>query len=63
VKDKDIKAQIIAMLNLQLNDNIQAVRVDENLNNIKVESDAPPDQSQKQIYLLLKNKMQEPVLQ
>jgi polyphosphate kinase len=63
VKDKDIKAQIIAMLNLQLNDNLQAVRVDKNLNNVKVESDAPPDQSQKQIYLLLKTRIQEPVFQ
>jgi polyphosphate kinase len=63
VKDEDIKTQIIAMLNLQLNDNVQAVRVDKDLNNVKVENDVPPDQSQKQIYLLLKNKIQEPVLQ
>jgi len=63
VKDKDIKKQIIAMLNLQLEDNIQAVRVDAHLNNVKVENDVPADQSQKQIYLLLKDKIKETVLQ
>lgn len=59
VKDEAMKAEIIAILKLQLNDNVQAVRIDENLNNIKVENAKPPDQSQRQIYLLLKNKEKE----
>ena len=56
VSDEAMKAKIIAILQLQLNDNVQAVRIDEDLNNIKVENGKPPDQSQRQIYLLLKNK-------
>ena len=59
VSDEAMKAEIIAILKLQLNDNVQAVRIDENLNNIKIENGKPPDQSQRQIYLLLKNKDKE----
>ncbi|WP_426668042.1 polyphosphate kinase 1 [Mucilaginibacter sp. McL0603] len=59
VKDEAMKAEIITILQLQLNDNIQAVRIDENLNNIKIDNAKPPDQSQRQIYLLLKNKDKE----
>ncbi len=59
VSDEAMKAEIIAILKLQLNDNMQAVRIDENLNNITVENGKPPDQSQRQIYLLLKNKDKE----
>jgi polyphosphate kinase len=59
VRDKVMKAEIMTMLQLQLNDNVQAVIIDENLKNIKIESTKPPDQSQRQIYLLLKNKDKE----
>ena len=63
VHDKDMKAQIIGMLDLQLKDNLQAVRVDRYLNNLEIDNGEPPNQSQKQIYLLLKNRIKEPVLQ
>ncbi|MDO3628331.1 polyphosphate kinase 1 [Mucilaginibacter sp. BT774] len=63
VTEPTMKQQIIEMLNLQLNDNVQAVQIDEKLNNVKVENGEPLNESQKQIYILLKNKLQEPVLQ
>jgi len=63
VTEPTMKAQIIEMLNLQLRDNVQAVQIDQKLNNVKVENGEPLNESQKQIYLLLKNKIQEPILQ
>ena len=63
VTESAMKAHIIEILNLQLKDNVQAVQIDRKLNNVKIENDAPLNESQKQIYLLLKNKMQEPILQ
>ncbi|MBV8391125.1 MAG: polyphosphate kinase 1, partial [Mucilaginibacter sp.] len=61
VTEPGMKAQIIEILNLQLKDNVQAVQIDENLNNVKIENGDSLVESQKQIYLLLKNKIQEPV--
>lgn len=58
VADPDMKNQIIETLNLQLKDNVQAVRIDKKLNNVKIENNGPLNESQKQIYLLLKNKIQ-----
>lgn len=63
VTEPTMKAQIIEMLNLQLRDNVQAVQIDQKLKNVKVENGEPLNESQKQIYLLLKNKIQEPILQ
>ena len=63
VTEPGIKAQIIEMLNLQLNDNVQAVQIDQKLNNVTIENGEPLIESQRQIYLLLKNKTQEPILQ
>lgn len=60
VTEPAMKAQIIRILNLQLKDNVQAVQIDQNLNNVKIENSSPLIESQKQIYLLLKNKMPEP---
>jgi polyphosphate kinase len=54
-----MKETIISMLELQLNDNVQAVGIDKNLNNIKIYNGEPPVQSQRQIYLLLKGKKKE----
>ena len=62
VTEPVMKAQIIEMLSLQLKDNLQAVQIDQKLNNVRVENGEPSIESQKQIYLLLKNKMQEPAL-
>jgi polyphosphate kinase len=59
IRDEAMKAEIISILKLQLADNIQAVRIDDELNNLKVENGEPPLQSQRQIYLLLKNKTEE----
>ncbi|MBS1522508.1 MAG: polyphosphate kinase 1 [Bacteroidetes bacterium] len=63
VTEPAMKAQIIEMLNLQLKDNVQAVQIDQKLNNVKVENGERLNESQKQIYLLLKNKTLEPILQ
>ncbi len=60
VTDPAMKVQIIEMLNLELKDNVQAVQIDQKLNNVKIENGGPLIESQKQIYLLLKNKIQEP---
>lgn len=60
VTEPTMKAQIIGMLNLQLTDNVQAVQIDQKLNNVKIENGGPLNESQNQIYLLLKNKTQEP---
>ena len=60
VTEPGMKAQIIEMLSLQLMDNVQAVQIDQRLNNVRIENREPLIESQKQIYLLLKNKMQEP---
>src|SRR6202000_2233798 len=40
VSDEAMKAEIIAILKLQLNDNVQAVKIDSELNNVKIENDA-----------------------
>ena len=63
VYDEAMKTEIITMLNMQLKDNVQAVKVNGHLDNLKIEDGAPPYQSQKQLYLFLKNRTQEPVLQ
>jgi len=63
VTELNMKSQIIGMLNLQLKDNLQAVQVDEKLNNVRIDNGEPENESQKQIYILLKTKIQEHVLQ
>jgi polyphosphate kinase len=54
VYDEQIKAQVLAIINLQLKDNVQAVTLNEKLENIKIKEGAPPVQSQLEIYKLLK---------
>ncbi|QKJ30910.1 polyphosphate kinase 1 [Mucilaginibacter mali] len=58
IYDEQIKANIIAMINMQLQDNVQGVALNTKLENIPVVNDAPPLQSQKQIYEFLKQKAQ-----
>jgi polyphosphate kinase len=53
VYDEDIKATIIKIIGLQLADNIQAVYIDQNLQNVKIKATAPLIQSQQEIYHLL----------
>ncbi|TKC10841.1 polyphosphate kinase 1 [Pedobacter polaris] len=49
-----IKKQIKEMLNLQLTDNVQAVSIDQEMNNIPIVTKGKPIQSQYRIYQLLK---------
>lgn len=53
VYDDDIKKQITELIDLQLNDNVQAVLLDEHLGQIKPELAGAPIQSQQAIYRLL----------
>lgn len=53
VYDEKIKTQILAILNLSVTDNVQAVYIDEQLNNIPVIRDGLANQSQLSIYKLL----------
>lgn len=53
VYDEQIKAEIIAIINLQLQDNVQAVILNNNLENVPIAVNEPPVQSQKDIYRLL----------
>jgi polyphosphate kinase len=54
VLDKQIKQTIIEILNIQLNDNVKACFVDENLNNVfKTDTQVKKVQAQKEIYLKL----------
>lgn len=56
VYDEQIKADITAMINLQLRDNVQGVALNAKLENVPVEKNGPAIQSQKQIYEFLKQK-------
>jgi polyphosphate kinase len=53
VYDEAIKSQLMAIIDLQLADNLQAVVLDENQQNIPVETSAPGIQAQQEIYKLL----------
>lgn len=53
VLDANIKAQIKAFLNLQLSDNLQAVNLDKEMNNVPIMPNEKPLQSQHRIYQLL----------
>jgi polyphosphate kinase len=56
VRDKAIEEQIVQLINIQLNDNVQAVLLDAQLNNIKPELTGQPVQSQQEIYRFLSKK-------
>jgi polyphosphate kinase len=53
VYDRDIKQQMLDLLDLQLNDNCQAVVIDEHLDNVPVKNDKSLVCSQQAIYQLL----------
>ncbi len=59
VLDQEIKDEIKAMINLQLADNVQAVTLDKNLNNVPIVVKGEPEQSQYRIYQFLKQKYEE----
>ena len=52
----EIKKRIIDILNIQLQDNVKACRIDENLNNVFKRDDNPPVRSQQAIYEYIKGK-------
>ncbi len=56
VYDEDIKAEIKAILNLQLADNIKAVEINDKMINIPIVTKGKPMQSQYRIYELLNHK-------
>lgn len=57
ILDKNIKKEITNILQIQLNDNVKACLIDENLNNIFKHDDSPVKlQAQVAIYEYLKNK-------
>ncbi|HJP64074.1 MAG TPA: polyphosphate kinase 1 [Mucilaginibacter sp.] len=53
VYDETIKNQLKAIIDLQLRDNVQAVSLDENLENVKIDPSKPAIQAQYEIYKLL----------
>lgn len=56
VYDERIRNEVIAMLDIQLADNVQAVNLNEQLQNIRVDKAEPQVQSQRAIYELLQQK-------
>lgn len=57
VYDIAIKTEMIEIIKLQLEDNVQAVTLNDKLENVKIEPTGPLMQSQNEIYQLLKNKV------
>ncbi|WP_317046777.1 polyphosphate kinase 1 [Pedobacter paludis] len=57
IYDRKIKAEILDIINMQKQDNVQAVLIDEKMNNIPVEPGKIAIESQKEIYQYLKNKI------
>ncbi|RDC55885.1 polyphosphate kinase 1 [Pedobacter chinensis] len=56
VYDKKIKQEILDIINIQKQDNVQAVIIDEHMNNVPVQQEAVRVSSQHDIYQYLKNK-------
>ncbi|MFC3563030.1 polyphosphate kinase 1 [Pedobacter jamesrossensis] len=55
IYDEKIKVEILEVINIQLQDNVQAVLIDENMNNVPVAKDGTLIASQYDIYEFLKN--------
>jgi polyphosphate kinase len=53
VYDKEIRTALTGIIQLQLKDNVQAVAIDSSLNNLPVETDGQPVQSQEAIYKII----------
>jgi len=54
VYDEQLKAEIMKIINFQLQDNIQAVQLNDKLENVSIEITGPAVQSQQEIYQFLK---------
>jgi len=57
IYDEQIKAEILEIIEIQKQDNVQAVCIDEDMNNIPVKTGGVLVSSQHDIYALLKNKV------
>jgi polyphosphate kinase len=55
ILDAGIKQQLKQFIQLQLDDNVQAVSISSMLENVPVANSGPPIQSQHEIYKLLAN--------
>ena len=55
VYDEQVKVEITAIINLQLQDNVQAVMLNEKLENVRIEPGIPAIQSQRSVYELIDN--------
>lgn len=55
IYDGEIKKELLDIINLQLNDNVQAVMLDSQLNNVPIITTDKPVQAQLAIYELIKN--------
>ncbi|MCC8409035.1 polyphosphate kinase 1 [Mucilaginibacter sp. UR6-1] len=62
VYDAGIKAQILHLIDLQLQDNVQAVYIDQAMSNRPVEKQGEAIQSQQAIYSFLKNNKYEAII-
>jgi polyphosphate kinase len=56
VYDEQVKAEVTAIINLQLQDNVKGVMLNEKLENVKIEPGLPAIQSQRAVYELLDHK-------
>lgn len=56
--DKDLKKELLDILNIQLNDNVKACLIDENMENMRIVNDKPKVRSQIATYEYLQSKYQ-----
>jgi len=61
IYDQNIKTEILKIIDLQLNDNVQAVALNENLQNVIIEKSKPLIQSQREIYHFLQQEIYDQV--
>lgn len=62
IYDQTIKSQLVQMLNIQLMDNINAVTIDQDMQNISIKTGRKNHRSQHEIYQLLQKTANEQVL-
>jgi polyphosphate kinase len=60
VHDESIKQEILAIIDLQLRDNVQAVCLDEQMRNNVIKTTEPAIQAQQEIYRLLSKEISSP---
>ena len=56
IYDKELKQELLDLLNIQLSDNVKAGTIDENLQNVRIKNDQPKLRSQLAIYEYFKQK-------